>query len=152
MSRQHPASPDAREWLRRLANLGARGIAVGAPIEIFPSSRKETNTMSRTTTTTTESELDPKEAQAALDAIDKILAKVLPKDPEERLEAIGQLENAVKPPEPEEKAPKAPKAPPEPAARLSQRELATCKKYGVTPAEYARQRNAIRAKSPGRRV
>ncbi|MBK8994943.1 MAG: hypothetical protein IPM35_04220 [Myxococcales bacterium] len=110
--------------------------------------------MSRTTTTTTEPELDPKEAQAALDAIDKILAKVLPKGPEERLEAIGQLENAVKPPEPEEKAPpKAPKAPPEPAARLSQRELATCRKYGVTPAAYARNRDAIRAKSPsGRRA
>lgn len=151
------------------AALLARGIAVGASTEIvLEQPRKETNTMIRKHGLTG---LDPKQAQKALDGIDKILAQLFTGyDPEkDRTDAIHACEGAVgggdaAGDEPPEKKP--PMAEPTPMARpidgshmrtsaalpaLSQRELAVCEKYGVAPAAYARTRDAIRAKS-GRRA
>ncbi|MBE7480808.1 MAG: hypothetical protein HS104_12610 [Polyangiaceae bacterium] len=133
------------------AALLARGIAVGASTEIvLEQPRKETNTMIRKHGLTG---LDPKQAQKALDGIDKILAQLFTGyDPEkDRSDAIHACEGAVGGGDgaEAEEPPTAPTA----IARLSQRELDMCRKYGVKPADYARNRDAIRAKSPsGRRA
>lgn len=133
---------------RSRSALLARGIAIGASIEIFPSSaERQTTTMAKhSTTTTPEPELDPKRAKSVLDEIDKILAKHLADyDPADRAEAIGQLQGAVEPAEPAEPKDGAP-APP-----LTQRERELCEKRGIAPAAYARVRDAIRERSKGSR-
>lgn len=132
---------------RSRSALLARGLAIGASIEIFPEQRrKATTTMTKhSTTTTPEPELDPKRAKSVLDEIDKILAKHLADyDPADRAEAIGQLQDAV---EPADGAP----ADGAPTTALTQRERELCKRRGVSPAAYTKIRDEIRERSKGSR-